>query len=992
MKRVFLAFSLLFLSGTLCAQLDKYRVETKESAGFPYEAVTNDPLDARVYTLENGLKVYMTVYKEEPRIQTFIAVRAGSKHDPADATGLAHYLEHMLFKGTSRIGTLDWEAEKKELDKIEDLYEEYRKTLSPLKRKNLYRQIDSISLVASQYAIPNEYDKLLSNLGAVGTNAYTFVEQTVYVNNIPSNALERWAEIEAERMGNLATRLFHTELEAVYEEKNRGIDNDRRKVWEKLLSGVFPDHPYGTQTTIGTVEHLKNPSITEIKKYFQKYYTPNNMAICLSGDFDPDEAIKVIDKHFSGLRPRDVEVFHVPEASPSRTVRIDTVYGPDAENITIGFRFEGRSKVLVPETTGENKTIEAPDVYMLKLLSMLLNNGQAGLIDLNLNQKQAVLSANAYDLPLNDYSLFVLSGRPKAGQDLEDVKRLLLAQLDSLKNGDFPDWLLEAVLNDYKITRMKEYQSNNARADAFVDAFISGIPWNMAVMEEDILKAFTKDDIKAFVKNRFGEDYQVIYKLTGIDSTIQKVDKPEITPVQLNRDVQSKFYESLMMKPVKEIEPVFLDFSKDIEFLKTKNKQEVLYKKNTENDLFNLYYVWDIGKNDNPLYPVATGYMSYLGTKKLSAPQLKEEFYKLGCSIGFSATDESIVFSLSGLGENYEKAYKLFEQVIVEARADQEALKSYVARILKAREDSKKSKDIILRSAMVNYVAYGPENPFTHIVGAEKLNKLKGEELVKLIQDLLTLQHRVLYYGPLAGSALTASLDKVHKVPASLKPASYRQKYFFNDIPRDKIYFAEYDMVQAEVVLLSKSEDYDPAKVPVATLFNEYFGGSMGSLVFQEMREARALAYSVKSSYMLADRQKESNYIYSYIGTQADKLDEAVAGMRELLNNMPESELLFNTAKTSVLENIRTTRVTRADVLWSYLKARRLGEDYDIRKVVFEGIGPMKYGEIERFQQEFVRNKPMAILIIGSKDKLDLKSMEAYGEVIELSLKELFGF
>lgn len=215
MKRVFLAFSLLFLSGTLCAQLDKYRVETKESAGFPYEAVTNDPLDARIYTLENGLKVYMTVYKEEPRIQTFIAVRAGSKHDPADATGLAHYLEHMLFKGTSRIGTLDWEAEKKELDKIEDLYEEYRKTLSPLKRKNLYRQIDSISLVASQYAIPNEYDKLLSNLGAVGTNAYTFVEQTVYVNNIPSNALERWAEIEAERMGNLATRLFHTELEAV---------------------------------------------------------------------------------------------------------------------------------------------------------------------------------------------------------------------------------------------------------------------------------------------------------------------------------------------------------------------------------------------------------------------------------------------------------------------------------------------------------------------------------------------------------------------------------------------------------------------------------------------------------------------------------------------------------------------------------------------------------------------------------------------------------
>lgn len=991
MNRLLVIF-LCFFSGSLFAQFDKYRTEIKESAGYKYETVTNDPLAARIYTLENGLKVYMTVYKEEPRIQTFIAVGAGSKHDPADATGLAHYLEHMLFKGTSRIGTLNWEEEKKELEKVEALYEEYRKTTSPLKRKNLYKQIDSISLVASQYAIPNEYDKLMSNLGAIGTNAYTFVEQTVYVNNIPSNSLEKWAEIEAERMGNLAPRLFHTELEAVYEEKNRGIDNDRRKVWEKLLSGVFPDHPYGTQTTIGTVEHLKNPSITEIKKYFQKYYVPNNMAICLSGDFDPDEAIRIISKHFSVLRPLDVEPFIVPEAQPVQTVRVDTVYGPDAENVTIGFRFEGRSKVVVPDTEEGKKTIEAPDIYMLKLLSMLLNNGQAGLIDLNLNQKQAVLSANAYDLPLNDYSLFVLSGRPKSGQSLEDVKKLLLAQIDSVKNGNFPDWLLEAVVNEYKINRMKEYQSNNARADAFVDAFISGIPWNIQVMEEDILKAFTKEDIKTFAKNRFNDNYLVIYKLTGVDSTVQKVEKPAITPVQLNRDVQSRFYESVMMKPVKEIQPVFLDYQKDIRFLKTKSNIQVLYKQNEENDLFNLYYVWDIGKNDNPLYAVATGYMSYLGTKKFSAASLKEEFYKLGCSISFSATDESVVFSVSGLNEHYEKAYRLFEQVITEAKADQEALKSYVARIIKAREDSKKSKDVILRSAMVSYVAYGPENPFTNIVGAEKLATLKGEGLIRLLQGLFAKDHRILYYGPMGENTLIASLDKVHKVPASRKPASYSQKYVFNEIPRDKIYFVDYDMVQAEVVLLSRSEIYDPSIVPVVTLFNEYFGGSMGSLVFQEMREARALAYSVKSSYVPANRKNEFNYIFSYIGTQADKLHEAVTGMRELLNNMPESGLLFSTAQTSVLEHIRTTRITRSDVLWSYLKAQKLGENTDIRKKIFEGVGPMKFSDVEQFQQTFIKDKPMAILIIGAKDKLNLKEMEEYGEVVELNLKQLFGF
>ena len=240
--------------------------------GYSYETVEGDPLKARIYTLKNGLKVYLSVYKDEPRIQTYVAIKAGSKSDPADATGLAHYLEHILFKGTSKIGSSDWETESKLLTDIEALYETYRGTKDSVERVAIYHQIDSVSGVAATYAIANEYDKLMSNVGASGTNAYTFFEQTVYINDIPANQLNKWVEIEAERFGEVVPRLFHTELEAVYEEKNRGVDSDRRKVWESLLEGMFQKHQYGTQTTIGTVEHLQNPSITEIKKYFYKYY------------------------------------------------------------------------------------------------------------------------------------------------------------------------------------------------------------------------------------------------------------------------------------------------------------------------------------------------------------------------------------------------------------------------------------------------------------------------------------------------------------------------------------------------------------------------------------------------------------------------------------------------------------------------------------------------------------------------------------------------
>ena len=258
-----------------------------KNASVPYESVPNDPMKARIYTLDNGLKVYLTVNKETPRIQTYIAVRVGGKNDPAETTGLAHYFEHLMFKGTTHFGTQDYEKEKPMLDEIERLFEVYRQTTDEAEREAIYHQIDSVSYEASKLAIPNEYDKLMAAIGATGTNAYTGFDQTVY-------QIENWAKIQADRFENNVIRGFHTELETVYEEKNMSLTSDNRKVFEAILSALFPDHPYGTQTVLGTQENLKNPSITNIKNYHKTWYVPNNMAICMSGDLDPEQTISVI--------------------------------------------------------------------------------------------------------------------------------------------------------------------------------------------------------------------------------------------------------------------------------------------------------------------------------------------------------------------------------------------------------------------------------------------------------------------------------------------------------------------------------------------------------------------------------------------------------------------------------------------------------------------------------------------------------------------------
>ncbi|MFN6946539.1 MAG: insulinase family protein [Cytophagaceae bacterium] len=980
---IFSILAVFYSENALAQTSDKFLTKTITENGYTYETVTNDPFDSRIYTLKNGLKVYLTDYKETPRIQTYIAVRAGSKNDPADATGLAHYLEHILFKGTSKIGTTNWEAEKKELDKIEALYEKYRRTTDPAKRAKIYHEIDSVSLVASSYAIANEYDKMLSNIGAKGTNAYTFVEQTVYVNDIPSNQIEKWAQIEAERFSEVVPRLFHTELEAVYEEKNKGLDSDRRKVWEVTLENLFQTHTYGTQTTIGTVEHLKNPSITEIKKYFDTYYVPNNMAICISGDIDFDEMIRAIDKYFGHLEAKEVPVFTPAVEEPITSPISKTVYGPDAESLSLAFRLGGISNDYAGGI---------PDPHMVKLISMLLTNGQAGIIDLNLNQQQKARGAYSYDLAFNDYSIHVLGGSPREGQSLEDLQKLLLSQLELIKNGEFDEWLIQAVINDYKTSQMKEFESNKTRAHAFVDAFISGRPWAEHIREISILESISKQDIIDFANKHYKDNYVVVYKKTGQDTSIQKVPKPKITPVPVNRDVESEFYQKVMSKPSKPLEPVFVDYDKDIKKLKTKKKLPVNYVKNKENDLFTLNLAWDLGKDTDRRYAVAAGYMNYLGTKKMSAEEVKKEFFKLGCSYHFSVSNDELHIVLTGLNENFDQALKLMDEIIQNAKPDKGVLANQIDDILKTRRDHKLSKDIILRYAMSSYAKYGPNSSFTNILTQEELIKLKPEELTGLIKDLKSFNHRVNYYGPSDSNKLVASLDKNYKTASKLKGVPKAEKFKHLDIPENIVYWVDYDMVQAEVLFLSKSIDYDKSLIPVTSMFNEYFGGGMGSLVFQEMRESKALAYSVRSRYENASRQEDPNYIVSYIGTQADKLDEAIEGMDALLTEMPQSKALFNNAKSALRENLTTTRITKSGILSDYERAKKLGHTYDIRKDIYKSLDEFTFEELNAFHRKYISGQPKAILIIGSKSQIDFDSLSKYGKVKELKLDQIFGY
>lgn len=968
MKRIFYVLFLAVL-GTLLASCNTSR---------DYESVPGDPLNARIYTLDNGLKVYLTVNPEKPRIQTYIAVRVGGKNDPAETTGLAHYFEHLMFKGTEEFGTQNYAQEKPMLDEIENLFEVYRKTTDEGERAALYKKIDSISYEASKLAIPNEYDKLMSAIGANGTNAYTGNDMTVYVEDIPSNEVENWAKIQADRFQHNVIRGFHTELETVYEEKNMSLTRDNRKVYEQIMAALFPNHPYGTQTVLGTQEHLKNPSITNIKNYYKEWYVPNNMAICMSGDFNPDEVIATIKQYFGGMQPNPnlPKLNFQPEPALEQPV-VKEVLGLEAANVALAWRFPGAS---------------SPDAELLELVGQILYNGKAGLIDLDINQQQKLLSAYAYPSMMADYSMFMMNARPKQGQTLEEAKDILLAEVEKLKKGEFDESLIEATVNNYKRYQQSLMESNRSRADQFVDAFINGIEWKDKVASLDKMSKVTKQQIVDFANANFKDNYAVVYKREGKDPNEKKMSKPAITPIFMNRDTSSAFLREIQASQVKPIEPVFLDYAKDMGQTTAKSGIPVLYKQNTTNDLFTIMYVFDMGTCQDKALGTAVQYLDYLGTSKMTPEQIKQEFYKLACDYFVSPGTERVFVGISGLSENMGKAMELFESLLADAQPAPEVLENMKADILKSRQNAKLNQSANF-SRLTQYAQFGPNSPARNILSAKELQELKPEDLLSRTNDLNNYAHKILYYGPMTMEEVVAVINDKHQVPEQLTPVPDNKCFVPQLTPTNKVLIAPYDAKQIYMASISnRGEKFNPSIYPVLSMYNEYFGGGMNAIVFQEMREARGLAYSAGAGLSQPGKLDKPYIFNTFIACQNDKMIDALAAFDEIINDMPESENAFKLAKDALLTRLRTQRITKSDVLWSYLSAQDLGLTTDRRKELFEKAQTMTLEDVKKFQEEWIKGRTYTYCILGDEKELDLKGLQKYGPITRLTREEIFGY
>lgn len=987
-----------------------------------YEFIEGDPFKVHRYQLPNGFTIITAVNKKEPRIQSYLAVKAGSKTDPSDNTGLAHYLEHMLFKGTSRFGTLDYKKEKIYLDRIDELYRKYNEEKDELKRTAIYHQIDSVSGIAATFAIANEYDKMMQSIGASGTNAFTSFEQTVYVNDIPSNHLEKWLEIEAERFKNPVFRIFHTELEAVFEEKNISLDNDDSKVYERVMAGLFPDHPYGTQATIGTVEHLKNPSLDKIRAYFNKWYCPANMALILTGDFNETQTIAWAEKYFGTWKkpfkngftstPKNpvsddapIDLKQTPQPTPSNNNTIipvpssqpvslsdialtttlsgsggtSEILGPSAAFIMAGWRFPGAG------------TREA---LILKVVSQLLFNGKGGLLDIDLVKAQKLGSLELYTDVLKEHSYMIVKAKPSGDGSLEALFPMIHNEILKLKTGDFSNNLLSAVMANMKVELIRKQESREATSDLILDAYTTDQPWHKYLNAFSEMQHISREDIIAFCNSYFTDAPVLVFKREGEDKSIIKVNKPAITPVDVatNRDRVSGFADQVLAKPAAPVTPAFIDYATTIKTTEVRSGQRILYVQNKDNDLYTLNLVWEAGKENNKLIPLAVQLLKIAGTDNLSADKLNSELYSLATDFNVTSGNKSIVLSLSGLKENMGSALQLISALFDQCSVSDEAFRKFINQIYKIRKDDLLNKSLILRSGLKNWALYGSENPFNYTLSNKELEGVTLQALKEVISGLKNSEHKIYYFGPEQPEALATLLNNSFVFGKNLTkaPAGPTFKGLSNNKPT--ILFVDYDMVQAEILWAKNEKVFKDSLLPVSQLFQEYYGGGMGSIVFQTIRESKALAYSCNLRFSNPEKSGSPYLVTGYIGTQSDKLFESIEAMNELLTQMPQSEALLTSCKNTILSQTASERINGMDLIYNYEYLRKLGLGRDIRKEVYEKVNGLQMKDLENFFHNYLADGGYTLCLIGSKARISFDKLRKYGDIQEIPVEALFGY
>ena len=932
-------------------------------------------LKVKEYRLENGLTVWLNEDHSQPKVFGAVVVKAGAKDCPD--TGIAHYFEHMMFKGTDRIGTLDYESEKVLLDSIAMKYDELAMTEDTAARARLQKEINELSIRSSEYVIPNEFNRLINRFGGSGLNAATSYDATIYFNTFSPQYMVQWAEINSERLINPVFRLFQSELETVYEEKNMYGDFIGGQVMDTLMARYFGPHPYA-YPIIGSTKNLKNPRLTEMHKFFEDYYVASNMALILSGDFDAQQVMPILEKAFSRIRsgnaPKQEKVM-LPPFNGRETMKVKFPI-PFIKAMGLGFR-------------GVSANHE--DQVALNIAVNLLNNANGtGYLD-KLMVEHKLMGALAINESMNEAGILAVAIMPKLLiQSYSSAEKMVWDEINRVKNGDFSD----EMFNSLKLEQKRQYASSleniDSRATIMMNLFSQGKSWNDYLNEVARIESITKEDVVRVAQKYFSNNYLCVTKSTG-KYPKDNLPKPAFSPVvPRNADASSSYAKQLEKIPEQQVAPRIIDFEKDVKTSKLTPLVTLYTTPNPLNDIFTLNISYGIGALEQPELMQLTNYLQLLGTESLSFEQFRSRLQSIGSTLAFDVTPDAFVMKVTGFDNHIDETMELVGDFIRHAKADDKKLRQIVDDAKVSEKAFFKSGDNVA-SALLEQVKYGDQSRYLRKLSLSQIKKLKGKDMLAIYDKVRSVQCDLHYCGTLPVEKVIGTIRQ--HLPLERTTVASNSPYYreLKQYDRPTVFFIDMpDMAQSIVYGYVKGDPVDDkASRHASQLFSVYFGGDMSSLMFQEIREFRSFAYRTSGRYQLPNHAHKgtAGSFTAMLSTQSDKTLDALGVLDSLIREMPLKPERMEAVKQTLVNRINNDYPPFRNLSEKVASARMEGFDRDPAEEFLRDIATMDMQDISRFYQEQISGRPVVYVITGNRKHIDMKKLAEYGTIIKVKKK-----
>lgn len=935
----------------------------------------NKNLQVNSYELDNGLTIFLNRDTTATRVFGAVMVKAGAKHEDPTATGMAHYLEHLLFKGTTKLGTWNYEAEKPHLDSITLLYEKLGNTTASETKEALQKQINEQAVAASEYALPNEFDQLLRSMGGIGINAFTSYDMTFYHNSFPSHELEKWMELYSERFEKPVFRSFQSELEVVYEEKNRASDDFERRVFYKMSELTFPNLPYGQWPVLGTTAHLKTPSLTKMYTFYNKHYVPGNMSLILSGNFDEGKAKAMIQDKFGGWTSRSVPNDTFPELEKIEGEKVEKVRITPVKAGFVAFQ-------TVPQMDKDRLALNVAE-------HLLYNESETGFINqIQLNNE--MIYAGAFSSVYNDVGNFVVFYVPKIlVQSMGNAEKRIEASFEKLRGGTFTEEQFLAAKSDLSRDFKKRIEDLTSRGEMIGVAFNLGVSWEEMLSYPDLIDRVSREDVIRVSNQYFGENRVKMISRTGFPKKV-KLEKPPYKPVVTEQTKSSDYAKSFEKIKSLPFEPKFLDFEQDIDRLKTEYGHNIYTTFNPINDLFSMEIRFSKGNIEDPSLEYAAQIANISGAGSFNLKELKQAFASIGCEYEISTDINYLKIALNGNERNLNEALVLTNELITAINPDDNS-KSVLENTIKTDRKLEKKVPNKIATAMLNYASYGEDSYYLRRLSEKKIKRLSVSEMKANFIDVVSnYRADIIFSGKTAALDLNNLIAKHLKLSEDPRNTPFQYRGYREVIEPTILFINDRKAVQSQIYYyLDGSSPLAKDEFVAKEAFNQYFGGGFSGVVLQEIREYRSLAYSAGAVYQEPALEDEKTRFITYIGCQADKSLEALKVMNELIADMPSKEERVPDLRKNMMMRINTNYPNFRELPGVILNLERLGFSEDPNSKAFQKYESLEMADIEAFYKHRIQGKPFIITIYGDKRQIDLSELKKMGKVEVLDLKDV---